>query len=189
MAGGTPANYFASAAEFGAWLRAHGTTASELLVGFHKVGSGLPSMTWPQSVDEALCVGWIDGVRRRVDEQRYSIRFTPRQASSIWSGVNIARVAVLTAEGRMQAAGLLAFERRRDSHSRVYAYEQAHSASFSTEQQQLFEADGVAWAFFQAQSASYRKRCLHWVCTAVQPSTRERRLLRLIALSAVGQQR
>jgi uncharacterized protein YdeI (YjbR/CyaY-like superfamily) len=183
------AHYFVSASQFGAWLQAHGAIASEVLVGFHKVGSGLPSMTWPQSVDEALCRGWIDGVRKRVDDLRYTIRFSPRRASSIWSAVNIARVAELTAQGRMQPAGLAAFERRRDSHSRVYAYEQADAASLTAAQQQVFEAAPAAWAFFSAQSPSYRQRCLHWVGTAAQASTRERRLMQLITLSAAGHRR
>jgi uncharacterized protein YdeI (YjbR/CyaY-like superfamily) len=189
VADNTAPLYFPSAADFGAWLRTHGASASELLVGFHKVGSGLPSMTWPESVDEALCVGWIDAVRRRVDEQRYSIRFTPRRAGSIWSAINIKRVAVLSAEGRMLPAGLAAFALRRDSHSRIYAYEQQHSASLSAERQQLFEASPAAWAFFQAQPPSYRQRCLHWVSSAVQPGTQARRLAQLIALSAAGQRR
>ena len=116
--------YFETAADFGSWLEAHGATESELVVGFMKVGSGRPSMTWPEAVDEALCVGWIDGIRRRVDDERYSIRFTPRRATSNWSDVNIARVAVLEAEGRMKPEGLAAFARRTDVRSRSSSYEQ-----------------------------------------------------------------
>ena len=116
--------FFASPAAFRAWLDQYGATTQELIVGFHKVGSGKPSITWPESVDEVLCVGWIDGVRKRIDDTAYQIRFTPRRKSSIWSGVNIARVAALQAEGRMTKAGLAAFALRTERRSNVYAYEQ-----------------------------------------------------------------
>ena len=116
--------YFASAIEFRLWLGLHATTAAELMVGFWKVDSGRPSMTWSESVDEALCFGWIDGVRRRIDDHAYQIRFTPRKKTSIWSAVNIAKVEQLTAEGRMTEAGAQAFAHRTDGRSVVYAYEQ-----------------------------------------------------------------
>ena len=118
--------YFATPADFGKWLGRKHATETELLVGFYKKGSGKPSMTWPQSVDEALCFGWIDGVRRRVDDERYTIRFTPRKAGSIWSAINIRRVEELTRDGRMRKAGVKAFEARSATRSRVYSYEQKH---------------------------------------------------------------
>lgn len=117
--------FFETAAAFRRWLVKHAATRGELVVGFHKVGSGAPSMTWPESVDEALCVGWIDGVRKRIDDATYQIRFTPRHPGSIWSAVNIAKAERLIAEGRMTAAGLEAFERRTPERSAVYAFEQA----------------------------------------------------------------
>lgn len=181
------ARYFASPAEFRRWLAKHHATATELLVGFHKRATGRPSMTWPESVDEALCVGWIDGIRRRVDEERYSIRFTPRRAKSIWSAVNIARVKVLMQEGRMRPSGLAAYERRDEKRSALYAYESVKRATLSPAQRQAFKRSRQAWTFWEAQPPSYRQRCSHWVTTAKQESTRERRLARLIAACAAGE--
>lgn len=182
--------YFDSPQAFRAWLAAHAATAAELVVGFHKVGSGVPSMTWPESVDEALCVGWIDGVRRRVDELRYQIRFTPRRATSIWSRVNIARVAVLTAEGRMQPAGLAAFERRTEARSVVYAYEQgppdAGDVALPPELAQRFRRERQAWAWFEAQPPGWRRTTLRWVLSAKQADTRDRRLEQVIAAAVQG---
>ena len=176
--------YFSTADAFRHWLNTHGEQARELLVGLHKVGSGTPSMSWPQSVDEALCVGWIDGVRKRVDDQRYQIRFTPRKPGSIWSSVNIERMAVLIAEGRVAPAGLAAFARRIEAKSRVYAYEQADLASLSAAEDKAFRRQRKAWLFFAQQAPSYRKVCLHWVTQAKQAATRQRRLAQLIAASA-----
>lgn len=179
--------YFETAAHFRDWLARHAATATELLVGFHKRGSGLPGMTWPESVDEALCVGWIDGVRRRIDEQRYSIRFTPRRPGSIWSAVNIAKVQQLTAAGRMTAPGARAFALRTDARSAVYAFEQPAVAELAAEEWQTFQADAAAWSFFQATPPGYRKVVLHWVTTAKRAPTRARRLARLIQASAAGE--
>jgi hypothetical protein len=123
--------FFATPQEFRAWFEAHHADAGELLVGFHKKNSGRPSITWPESVDEALCFGWIDGIRRRIDDESYSIRFTPRRARSIWSAVNIARAGELIAEGRMTPAGLAAFEARDEQRSAIYSYEQRHRATLS----------------------------------------------------------
>lgn len=178
--------YFATPAEFRRWLTRHHKAATELLVGFHKKATGTPSITWPESVDEALCVGWIDGVRRRVDDARYSIRFSPRRAKSIWSAINIARVKVLVAKGRMRPAGLAAFERRDEKKSRIYAYEQVKKATFDAAQLRALKADKAAWDFFQAQAPSYRQLCSYYVTSAKQEATRERRLERLIAESAAG---
>ena len=187
VAPSTEPTYFATPAAFRRCLTRHHKAATELLVGFHKKGSGTPSITWPESVDEALCVGWIDGVRRRVDDARYSIRFSPRRAKSIWSAINIARVKVLAAEGRMRPAGLAAFERRDEKKSR-YAYEQIKKATFDTVQLRAFKANATAWRFFRAQAPSYRQRCIYYVTSAKQEATRERRLKRLIAESAAGRQ-
>lgn len=181
--------YFDSAADFRAWLAAHAASARELLVGFHKVGSGRPHMTWPQSVDEALCVGWIDGVRKRVDDTRYTIRFTPRKAGSHWSAVNIRRVAELQALGRMQPAGLAAFAQRSEARTARAAYEQPGMPALPPQDEALFRADAAAWAFFERQAASWRKRMLWRILSARQPQTRERRLAQLIADCAAGLRR
>lgn len=178
--------YFASASAFGAWLREHGETETELLVGFHKVGTGQPSMTWPESVDEALCVGWIDAVRKRVDEQRYQIRFTRRKPGSTWSAINIARVAELTAQGRMQPSGIAAFARRVEHKSRIYAYEQKDTATLSPEDEKLFRRHKQAWAYFEQQPPGYRHKLLWRITSAKRPETRAKRLAELIEASAQG---
>jgi uncharacterized protein YdeI (YjbR/CyaY-like superfamily) len=178
--------FFATPEEFRAWLERHAGEADELLVGLRKVGSGLPSITWPEAVDEALCVGWIDGVRRRIDDSAYSIRFTPRKPGSTWSAINIERVAALTAQGRMRPAGLAAFAARSEARSRVYSYERAEPPALSSEAEALFRAETGAWEFFSAQAPWYRRTALHWVTGAVREATRERRLAQLIADSAAG---
>src|SRR3954451_10588727 len=137
--------FFATPAEFRAWLAEHHETETELLVGFHKKGSGRPSITWPESVDEALCFGWIDGVRRRIDDEAYSIRFTPRKAHSMWSAINIKRVAELIEDGLMRPAGLAAFERRSEERSGIYSYEQRKAARFDADQEREFRANEAAW--------------------------------------------
>lgn len=183
MTGPTEPSYFVTAAQFTQWLRRHHATATELLVGYHKVGCGTPSMSWPQSVDEALCHGWIDGVRRRIDETRYCIRFTPRKPGSIWSAVNIRRVEALIQEGRMQPAGLAAFEKRQDARSAIYAYEQAET-DLSPDYLNRLKASAPAHAFFIAQAPWYRRKAIWWVMSAKQQATRERRIEQLIAASA-----
>ena len=175
--------YFPSPAEFRAWLEKHHDSATELLVGFHKRGTGKPSMTWPESVDEALCFGWIDGVRRRVDEERYTIRFTPRTAKSNWSKVNLARVEELKKLGRMTPAGLRAYEQR--SAKRDYAYE-SRPKEFSPEFEKRLKANKKAWAFFEAQPPYYRKLMIFWVMSAKRDETRLSRLEKLLAASAAG---
>jgi len=179
-------HYFASPEEFRDWLARHAATAAELVVGFHKVGTGVPSMTWPQSVDEALCVGWIDGVRKRVDELRYQIRFTPRRPTSIWSRINIERVAVLAAEGRMQPAGLAAFEKRTDRRSIVYSYEHEGEVALPPELEKRFKRQRKAWAWFLAQPPGWRRQMLRRVLSAKQEATRDRRLALLMAAAAEG---
>jgi uncharacterized protein YdeI (YjbR/CyaY-like superfamily) len=180
------ATYFATPEDWRAWLEEHHGTESELLVGFWKRGTGRPSITWPESVDEALCFGWIDGVRRRVDDERYTIRFTPRQKRSTWSAVNIARVAELEAEGRMHPAGLAAFARRSDDRSAIYSYEQRRSAQLGPAEEAELRANPAAWAHFEAQTPSYRRAAAHWVMSAKREETRRRRLEQLVAESAQG---
>jgi uncharacterized protein YdeI (YjbR/CyaY-like superfamily) len=178
--------FFETPDEFRDWLAQHHETAAELLVGFYKRGSGRPSITWPESVDEALCFGWIDGVRRRVDEVSYTIRFTPRRPRSIWSAVNIKRAHELVELGRMRPAGLRAFQARADERSAVYAYEQRQAASLGPELERQFRADEPAWAYFQRQAPSYRQVAIWWVVSAKKEETRQRRLATLIADSAAG---
>jgi uncharacterized protein YdeI (YjbR/CyaY-like superfamily) len=181
------ATFFETPEQFRAWLEEHHETATELLVGFYKKGSGRPSITWPESVDEALCFGWIDGIRRGIDEDSYSIRFTPRKPASNWSSVNIARVAQLEEEGRMRPAGRAAFERRSAARSGIYSYEQREAARLDAEQQREFEAGHPdAWAFFSEQPRGYRQTAIHWVVRAKRPETRAKRLATLIEDSAGG---
>ena len=177
--------FFETPEDLQAWFDANHETASEVLVGFHRVGSGLSSITWSQAVDEALCVGWIDGITRRIDSSSYAIRFTPRRPRSTWSSINIAKVAELTAAGRMRPAGERAFAARSEGRSRTYSYEQA-PAELDGPEQAAFEADVTAWLWFSRQPPSYRRAALHWVVSAKQPETRARRLETLIADSAAG---
>lgn len=178
--------FFATPEDFRAWLEAHHDTEAELLVGFHKKGSGRPSITWPESVDQALCFGWIDGVRRRIDEHSYSIRFTPRTPRSNWSAVNVRRVGELTELGHMRPPGLAAFERRGDDRTAIYSYEQRKTAKLDADQQRRFKANPGAWKWFQAQPAGYQRTATYWVISAKRPQTRERRLEQLIEDSAAG---
>ena len=178
--------FFATPADLRRWFAEHHATARELLVGFHKKDSDEPGITWQESVDEALCVGWIDGVRRGVDDRSYTIRFTPRKTRSIWSTVNIARVAVLTAENRMQPAGLAAFAARRENRSGIYSYEQRRD-HFDPPYESLFNQHPAAWDFFQEQPPGYRRKAIWIVVSAKQEATRLRRLEQLIAASASGQ--
>jgi uncharacterized protein YdeI (YjbR/CyaY-like superfamily) len=178
--------FFATAAEFRAWLERNHDSMSELLVGFHKKGSGRPSITWPDAVDQALCFGWIDGVRRRVDDDSYSIRFTPRKPRSTWSAVNVKRMKELIEQGLVAPAGLAAFERRSDDRTAIYSYEQRKHAQLEPEQERRLRANHGAHAFFEAQPPSYRRAAIHWVTSAKRPETRERRLTQLIECSAEG---
>lgn len=183
----TAPRFFATAAAFRAWLDAHHDREPELLVGFHKKDSGKPSMTWPESVDEALCYGWIDGVRRSLGEDSYTIRFTPRRPGSIWSNVNMAKVAALMESGRMRPAGLAAWERRDPEKSGIYAFERKNPAAFDAEAERRFKRSRGAWTFFQAQPPGYRRQATHYVTSAKRPETRERRLTALIECSARGE--
>lgn len=178
--------FFATPEELRAWFAEHHETETEASIGFHKKGSGLASVTWSEAVDEALCVGWIDGVIRRIDDKSYSHRFTPRKPTSTWSAVNIAKAEKLTAEGRMLPAGLAAFERRTAENSKIYAHENLEAAVLTAEHEARFHADEAAWAFFSEQPESYRRTAIHLVNSAKRPETRERRLRALIEDSAAG---
>lgn len=181
-------SYFEGPVAFRAWLDAHHQSADELLVGFFKVGTGQPSMSWEESVDEALCFGWIDGIRRRVDDERYTIRFTPRRASSKWSAKNVASVGRLKAEGRMRPAGLAAFEAGgRGEEPAGYSFERPHAAELSAELRQRVESDSAAWAFFESQPPGHRRTILHWVMSAKREETRRRRLDRVLDVSRAGE--
>ena len=178
--------FFPTPTEFRAWLEAHHETEQELWVGYYKKETGRPSITWPESVDEALCFGWIDGLRKRIDAASYMIRFTPRTPRSNWSAVNIKRVAELTQLRKMQPAGLKAFAERAEDRSGIYAYENRKQAVLNEADQQRFRANAAAWAFFQAQPPGYRSTAIWWVISAKKEETRQSRLDRLIDDSAHG---
>lgn len=178
--------FFPTPAAFRAWLEKHHATEKELLVGFHKRDSGKPSITWPESVDQALCFGWIDGVRKRIDDKSYTIRFTPRKKGSNWSAVNIKRAKELIEAGQMRPAGLDAFEARSEEKSRMYSYER-QTAALSPADEKRFRAHRAAWNFFSEQPPGYRKVMAHYVTSAKQEATRARRLDRLIDASAKRQ--
>jgi uncharacterized protein YdeI (YjbR/CyaY-like superfamily) len=164
-------------------LRLHHASADELLVGYHKKGSGKPSITWPESVDQALCFGWIDGIRRRLSETAYSIRFTPRRSSSIWSAANIARARALSTQRLMQPAGAKAFAARRRNRSGIYSYEQ-RPESLPEPFRRALRQHKTAWEYFSSQTPSYRRAATWWVISAKKQETRLARLERLKDLSA-----
>lgn len=178
--------FFSAPSEFGDWLEKHHATETELLVGFHKLKTGKPTLTWPQSVDEALCYGWIDGVRRSLGETSYTIRFTPRRPTSHWSSVNIKRVAELIAEKRMRPAGLAAWGRRTEKNSARASFEQKHPIELPAPMLAKLRANGDAWKFLETVAPSYRKAAFHWVVSAVKEETREKRLGVLLECSATG---
>ena len=176
--------FFLTEADFRRWLEANHETAPELLVGFWKKGSGKPSIDWPQARDQALCFGWIDGIRKSLGENAYTIRFTPRRKGSIWSKVNVERFDALRAAGQMTAAGEAAYER--DKHrSGVYSYEKPLT-SLTPEEEALFREDKGAWTDWQARPAGYRRSALGWITGAKRPETRAKRLAELIQVSAEG---
>lgn len=171
--------FFATPKDFRNWLALNHDKATELIVGFYKVASGKPSITWSQSVDEALCFGWIDGVKHSIDEERYQIRFTPRKKGSIWSAVNIKKVEALMQKGLMQEAGRASFSRRTESKSKIYAFEN-EEVPFSPELEKEFKKNKKAWNYFQALAPTYRKPSSNWVMSARQETTRLKRLQELI---------
>ena len=178
--------FFATPDELRAWLAEYHEARDELWVGFHKKATGRPSVTWPQAVDQALCFGWIDGVRKSLGDESYKIRFTPRKSRSTWSAINVRRYGELLAEGLVAPAGVAAFERRAEDRTAIYSYENRDKAVFEDEQEARFRADAAAWEWFQAQPPSYRRTATYWVVSAKRPETRERRLTRLIEDSAAG---
>jgi uncharacterized protein YdeI (YjbR/CyaY-like superfamily) len=178
--------FFATPNAFRAWLQKRHDKEQELWVGFHKRGSGKPSITWPEAVDAALCFGWIDGVRKSLNADSYIIRFTPRKPSSTWSAVNIKRVAELTRLGLMQPAGIKAFEKREDDKLAIYSYEQRKTAKLSGAYEKQFRARKKAWDFFQAQPPWYRRTAAFWVISAKKEETQLRRLATLIEDSEHG---
>ncbi|HME06721.1 MAG TPA: YdeI/OmpD-associated family protein [Bryobacteraceae bacterium] len=176
--------FFATPAKFRAWLAKQHNKATEQWVGFHKKHTAKPSITWPEAVDVALCYGWIDGVRYKIDEVSYKIRFTPRKPGSNWSSINVKRVEELTKLGLMAPAGLKAFSNIREGKSGIYAYEQRSEAKLDDGFERQFRANSAAWEFFQAQPPWYRRTATYWVISAKRPETREKRLAELILDSA-----
>jgi len=181
-----PPRFFPTPAHFRAWLAEHHATESVLIVGYYRKGTGQPSITWPESVDEALCFGWIDGVRRKVSEVAYCVRFTPRKPTSVWSHINVARVAELERQGRMAPAGRKAFAARRPERTGVASFERTEAAALATEEEARLRRNKKAAAFFDGQPPWYRRTALHWVVSAKRAETRARRLDQLIADSAAG---
>lgn len=177
--------FFDTPTDFRRWLKRNHAKVAEFWVGFHKRGTGTPSMTWPESVEEALCFGWIDGIRKSVDPARYMIRFTPRKPTSTWSAINIKTATRLIKEGRMQPAGLAAFKARKDHESGIYSYEQ-RPQTLDPGYEKTFRRNKAAWAYFQKQPPWYRRTASYWVMSAKKEETRERRLATLIADSAQG---
>ena len=177
--------YFESAAKFRLWLTRNHTKVTELVVGFYRKDSGLGGITYAEALDEALCVGWIDGVRRKIDDVSFSIRFTPRKRGSIWSLINVAHVARLTAAGRMRPAGLATYAARDEKKTGIYSFEK-ETATLPASMEKQFRAYRAAWKFWEVQPAGYRRTVLHWVTTAKREETREKRFQELLADCAVG---
>jgi uncharacterized protein YdeI (YjbR/CyaY-like superfamily) len=178
--------FFATPEEFAAWLEQNHESASELLVGFHKKASGRPSMTWPQSVEQALRFGWIDGVRRSLGDDSYTIRFTPRKRGSTWSEINVATVERLEAQGLMAPAGLRAFEARKPERTGTYSFERRQAAALPREFEDRLKANAPAWEWFAGRPPGYRRTATHWIISAKREETRRRRLQQLIDCSAEG---
>ncbi len=180
------ATFFPTPNDFRKWLAANHEQATELWVGYYKKATGKPSITWPESVDQALCYGWIDGLRKTIDEESYRIRFTPRRPTSHWSDVNIKRVKVLTKEGQMQPAGLEAFKKRDAKKSRQASHEQK-VVNFNPAYEKELKSNAKAWEYFINKAPSYQKQCRHWIMSAKQQQTQLRRLQTLIDSSASGE--
>ncbi len=178
--------HFDTAAAFRGWLRKHHGSTAELLVALGKRAQKRPGMSWREAVDEALCFGWIDGVRKRIDATSYTVRFTPRKAGSTWSAVNIRRATALEAEGRMQPAGRRAFDQRSEKKSRTYSYERADEPELAPALERRLRAEKRAWTFFQAQAPSYRRKIVHWIMAGKQDATRASRLQRARVAFAAG---
>lgn len=179
--------FFDGPAAFRAWLEEHHAAVDVQWVGYWKVHTGKPSMSWQESVDEALCYGWIDGLRRSIDEEAYKIRFTPRREGSVWSAKNVASAKELIAAGRIQPPGLAAYEKRVADKTSIYSYEQDEVPQLADEYEKLFRDHGAAWSYYSEKAPGYRKRTAHWVMSAKQEKTRRRRLRKLIDYSAKGE--
>ena len=173
------ATFFKTQDDFREWLEINHEKETELIVGFYKVGSGKPSMNWSQSVDQALCFGWIDSVRRSIDDESYCIRFTPRKSTSNWSAINLKKIEELTKAGLMKPAGLKALSLRRDIKTEIYSYEN-EPAILDSNYEKQFREDKIAWDFFMKQAPSYRKAVLRWIMSAAQEKTRQSRLEKTI---------
>jgi uncharacterized protein YdeI (YjbR/CyaY-like superfamily) len=171
--------FFSGPSEFRKWLEDNHNKEKELNVGFYKVGTGKPSMTWSQSVDQALCFGWIDGIRRSIDDESYMIRFTPRKPSSVWSAINIKKIKELTKQGLMHQAGLAAFQKRMSSRSRIYTYEQP-AARLLPHLEKSLKSNKKAWKYFQSLAPSYQKLSIKYIMSAKQEATQLKRLMALI---------
>jgi uncharacterized protein YdeI (YjbR/CyaY-like superfamily) len=178
-------HFFEKKSDLRKWFIKHHEDETELLVGFYKVATGKPSISWPDSVDEALCFGWIDGVRKSIDDTSYTIRFTKRKPTSIWSAVNIAKVEALTSQNLMYPAGLAAFSKRQEKKSAIYSYEK-EAVDLAKPYEQQFKANKPAWEFFKLQAPWYRKVITHWVMDAKQETTRASRLEKLIMACEAG---
>jgi uncharacterized protein YdeI (YjbR/CyaY-like superfamily) len=177
--------FFRTPADFRTWLEKNHATATELWVGFYTKDSGKPSITWPESVDQALCFGWIDGIRKRVDEISYQIRFTPRRRGSIWSAINLKRAKELVRQKQMRPTGLRAFAARIENKSGIYSYEQ-RSTELNQPYAKLLKKNKAAWNFFEQQPPFYRKMIGWWIISAKKEETRTARLAKLISESAKG---
>ncbi|HZG24651.1 MAG TPA: YdeI/OmpD-associated family protein [Chitinophagaceae bacterium] len=177
------ATFFATELEFREWLEKHHEVETEFLVGFYKVGSGKASMTWSPSVDQALCFGWIDGVRKSINAESFSIRFTPRKDTSIWSAINIRKVDELRKAGLMTAWGQRAFDLRAEDRSNIYSHEN-EALNLTAAFKKKFKAENIAWRFFNQQAPSYKKVMIHWIMSAKQEKTRLLRLEKTIRVSA-----
>ncbi len=178
--------FFSTPIEMRKWFKKNYLKEDELLVGYYKVSSGKPSITWSESVDQAICFGWIDGIRKSIDEQSYSIRFTPRRPKSSWSAVNIKKVEELTKLGLMLPVGLKAFEKRKEENSKIYSYEEQHE-KFPKHYKKQLTANKKAWEFFNSQPPYYQRAVLRWVMSAKQETTKVKRFQSLIEDCAAGQ--
>ena len=177
--------FFETPAKFRAWLQKHHKTADELWVGFYKKATGRPSITWQEAVDEALCFGWIDGIRKRVDDDSYTNRFTPRRRGSNWSAVNTRRALELIKQGRMRAAGKAAFDVRDAAKTEAIARVR-DAARLGEAYEAQFQANRAAWEFFSTQPPGYRRMAVRFVMTAKRHETQAKRLATLIQISASG---
>lgn len=175
--------FFSTQEEFRSWLKENHQQKTELIVGFYKVKSGIPSMSWSQSVDQALCFGWIDGIRKSIDEVSYQIRFTPRRKDSVWSPVNLEKIDKLTKQGLMFPAGLAIYKSRKEESEHDYGFRKSN-LTLPDKYEKEFKKNSKAWNYFNALAPSYKKLSIHWVVSAVQEKTKQKRLKELIESSA-----